>query len=195
MSTDVFTETFSALGTTATLVVTERAALPRGREVLEEVLADIDRSCSRFRGDSDLTRVNDAGGDPVTVGPTLIEAIEVALRAARLTDGEVDPTIGNALRLLGYDRDFATVAATGGPLSYVVERVPGWWTVDVDHAASTVRVPDGVLLDLGHRQGARRRPGRGPDRRRPRVWRSRQSRRRHRRSRSGPQRGLGGPRD
>ena len=149
MSTDVFSETFSALGTTATLVVTEPAALPRSRRILDEVLADIDRSCSRFRADSDLSRVNDAGGQPVTVSPTLIDAVDVALRAARLTDGDVDPTIGKALRLLGYDRDFATVAATGGPLSYVAERVPGWWTVDVDHTAGTVRVPDGVQLDLG----------------------------------------------
>ncbi len=149
MSTDVFSETFSALGTTATLVVTEPAALPRSRRILDEVLADIDRSCSRFRADSDLSRVNDAGGQPVTVSPTLIDAVDVALRAARLTDGDVDPTIGKALRLLGYDRDFATVAATGGPLSYVAERVPGWWTVDVDHSAGTVRVPDGVQLDLG----------------------------------------------
>jgi FAD:protein FMN transferase len=149
VSADVFSETFSALGTTATLVVTEPTALPRSRTILDEVLADIDRSCSRFRADSDLSRVNDAGGQPVTVGPTLIDAIDVALRAARLTDGDVDPTIGKALRLLGYDRDFATVAATGGPLSYVAERVPGWWTVDVDHTAGTVRVPDGVQLDLG----------------------------------------------
>ena len=149
MSTDVFSETFSALGTTATLVVTEPAALPRSRRILDEILADIDRSCSRFRADSDLSRVNDAGGQPVTVSPTLIDAVDVALRAARLTDGDVDPTIGKALRLLGYDRDFATVAATGGPLSYVAERVPGWWTVDVDHTAGTVRVPDGVQLDLG----------------------------------------------
>jgi thiamine biosynthesis lipoprotein len=149
VSTDVFSETFSALGTTATLVVTEPTALPRSRRILDEVLADIDRSCSRFRADSDLSRVNDAGGQPVTVSPTLIDAVDVALRAARLTDGDVDPTIGKALRLLGYDRDFATVAATGGPLSYVAERVPGWWTVDVDHTAGTVRVPDGVQLDLG----------------------------------------------
>jgi FAD:protein FMN transferase len=149
VSTDVFSETFSALGTTATLVVTEPTALPRSRRILDEVLADIDRSCSRFRADSDLSRVNDAGGQPVTVSPTLIDAVDVALRAARLTDGDVDPTIGKALRLLGYDRDFATVAATGGPLSYVAERVPGWWTVDVDHSAGTVRVPDGVQLDLG----------------------------------------------
>jgi FAD:protein FMN transferase len=149
VSTDVFSETFSALGTTAALVVTERAALPRARTLLDDVLADVDRSCSRFRADSDLTRVNDAGGQPVTVGPTLLDAIDVALRAARLTDGDVDPTIGRALRHLGYDRDFATVAATGGPLSYIVERVPGWWTVEADRTAGTVRVPDGVQLDLG----------------------------------------------
>jgi thiamine biosynthesis lipoprotein len=36
----------------------------------------------------------------------LIEAIEVALRAAELTDGDVDPTVGAALVLAGYDRDW-----------------------------------------------------------------------------------------
>lgn len=149
MSADVCSETFSALGTTATLVVTDSTARPLARAALDDVLAAIDRSCSRFRADSDLERVNAAGGDAVTVSPTLIEAIDVALRAARLTDGDVDPTIGTALRLLGYDRDFATVAATGAPLSYVVERVPGWWTIEVDRAAGTVRIPEGVHLDLG----------------------------------------------
>ena len=149
MSRDLCPETFSALGTTATLVVTDSTARSAARAFLDEVLVDIDRSCSRFRADSDLERVNAAGGEPITVGATLIDAIEVALRAARLTDGDVDPTIGTALRLLGYDRDFATVAATGASLSYVVERVPGWWTIDVDRDAGTVRIPDGVRVDLG----------------------------------------------
>ena len=32
----------------------------------------------------------------------------VALRAASVTDGDVDPTVGGALCALGYDRDFAS---------------------------------------------------------------------------------------
>ena len=45
-------------------------------------------------------------GTPVAVSPLLLEAVEAALRAARITDGDVDPTIGEALIAQGYDRDF-----------------------------------------------------------------------------------------
>ena len=47
------------------------------------------------------------------MGDLLIEAIEVALRVARATDGAVDPTVGRAIRNLGYDRDFDELAADG----------------------------------------------------------------------------------
>ena len=48
-----------------------------------------------------------AGGRPVPVSPLFAEALSVALTAAGLTDGDVDPTCGRALAGLGYDRDFA----------------------------------------------------------------------------------------
>ncbi len=50
-------------------------------------------------------RVNAGAGRTVRVDSLLIEAVEVALRAAELTDGDVDPTVGAALVLAGYDRD------------------------------------------------------------------------------------------
>jgi thiamine biosynthesis lipoprotein len=149
VSTEIASATFPALGTTATAVVTDKASLPRARAILDDVIGDIDRSCSRFRDDSELSQVNAGAGRAVGVGSTLLDALEVALRAARLTDGDVDPTVGSSMRLLGYDRDFASVATSGEALACVVERVPGWWTIDVDHAARTVRVSDGVQLDLG----------------------------------------------
>ena len=49
-------------------------------------------------------------------GLLLLEAIRVALRAAALTDGAVDPTIGQALILAGYDRDFSALEPRRGPL-------------------------------------------------------------------------------
>jgi thiamine biosynthesis lipoprotein len=51
--------------------------------------------------------------------------------------------------VLGYDRDFADLTPNGPPLLVHAEAAPGWHTVDVDVASSTVRVPRGVELDLG----------------------------------------------
>ncbi len=149
MSDGLASVTFPALGTTATLVVSPPGHLLEARERLDLVLAAIDRAASRFRDDSELQAVNRGAGEPVAAGPMLLDALDTALRAARLTDGAVDPTIGTALRLLGYDRDFTAVARTGEPLTCVVRRVPGWRTVDINREAGTVRIPADVELDLG----------------------------------------------
>ncbi len=141
--------TFPALGTTAALLVADEDDVAPARSIFETEIAAIDRACSRFRGDSELTRVNSAGGRAVPVSALFREALDVALRAARLTDGLVDPTVGTAMRTLGYDRDFATLDRDGPPLRVTVERVPGWQTIDVDDDRCTVRVPTGVELDFG----------------------------------------------
>jgi thiamine biosynthesis lipoprotein len=145
---------WEALGTGVVLRVTERARLPAARAAVEAELAAIDLACSRFRTDSELTLLNAAAGRRVRVGPLLLEALEVALRAAELTDGDVDPTVGRALELAGYDRDFKLLSppgATGGPQQpAVVVRVrSGWRAVRLDRAASSVLLPAGVQLDLG----------------------------------------------
>jgi thiamine biosynthesis lipoprotein len=148
MTPTLTSASFPALGTTATLVVTG-ADMARARDELNDVLRDVDQGCSRFRADSDLSRVNAHAGRPVHVGSTLVDALELALRAARLTDGDVDPSIGRAVRLLGYDRDFSAVAADGAPLTCVVQHVPGWQHLEVDRDLRTVQLPEGVELDLG----------------------------------------------
>ena len=71
------------------------------------MLAAVDRACSRFRPDSELSRLNAAGGAVTSVSELFADLLEAALRAARLTDGDVDPTCGQALAEIGYDRDFA----------------------------------------------------------------------------------------
>ncbi len=138
-----------ALGTTGRLVLTAPEAIDRAIGILVRGLEDIDKAASRFRVGSDLCRVNRAGGHPVVVSQLLLSAVQAALRAARLTDGDVDPTVGRAMRLAGYDRDFAALAPGGPPLCLVARPVPGWRTVVVDRDARTVRVPAGVELDLG----------------------------------------------
>ena len=139
----------TALGTSVRLLVTDEAAIDVAWFVLECQLAQIDLACSRFRSDSELDAVNFAGGRAVEVSDVLLTAVEVALRAARLTDGAVDPTVGSALRRAGYDRDFAEMAKQGATVTLTYERVPGWEQVVVDRRAGTVRTPPGVMLDLG----------------------------------------------
>ena len=139
---------FPALGTTAELLVAGTGRLADARAAVEQELAAIDRACSRFRGDSELVRVNRAAGKPVAVGPLFLEAVATALRSAMRTDGLVDPTLGRAVQLAGYDRDFAALPATR-PRRIAVRHVPGWRSVVVDRAAGTVTVPAGVTLDLG----------------------------------------------
>ena len=136
--------TFDALGSLAVVSVREPDALEAAERVVRDVVAEFDRACSRFREDSELSAVNAGQGRPVAVGETLLAATEAALRAACLTDGDVDPTIGQALIALGYDRDFASL----GPAPRI-EAVPGWRAVELDLGAGTIRVPRGVRLDLG----------------------------------------------
>ena len=70
---------------------------------------------SRFRPDSELNRVNRARGSVVQVSAPFAEMLELALRAARQTDGLVDPTLGAAIEAAGYDRDFSELTPVRGP--------------------------------------------------------------------------------
>jgi len=133
-----------ALGTLVQLVVTDPSALPEARQVLESDLAEVDAACSRFRPDAEIRALK---GGRQAISPLLAEAIGVALRAARLTDGDVDPTVGAAMSAVGYDRDFEHIIPNGPPLSLTVRTVPGWREVHLDGRSLTM--PAGVQLDLG----------------------------------------------
>ena len=141
--------TFRALGTFATLLVADPEALPGAREVLAAELAAVDAACSRFRPDSELSGANRAEGRAVGVSPLFAEALSIALGAARLTDGDVDPTCGRSLARLGYDRDFALARQDTGPLRQPAVPGGGWRRVELDQARLRLRLPAGMMLDLG----------------------------------------------
>jgi len=159
-------ETFKVFGTTATLLLTGGGSMPAARELADAELAAVDLACSRFRTDSELTKVNNADGAPTEISPLLATLIGEALRAARLTAGDVDPTCAAALAALGYDRDFDEVksrarrgsrgkAAAGpgsGPgsgLDAPAGRVPGWRKVELSTDPPRVTLTGGAQLDLG----------------------------------------------
>ena len=149
----VAADDWRALGTWVRLAVTDDAALPRARQMLVDDLAALDLACSRFRDDSEVVALEHARGRATRVSPVLADALAVALAAARLTGGDVDPTVGRAMVDLGYDRDLDALAELADPPR--VRPAPGWQQVRLDLERSEVTVPPGVLLDLGATAKAR----------------------------------------
>ncbi len=136
-----------ALGTGVRLVVLAGDHQAARAEV-ERVLDEVDRAYSRFRADAELTTMNAQAGRTISVSPLLARAIEGSLEAARTTGGAVDPTVGRAIRRIGYDADFDLLRADR-PIELRVEAVPGWSVVVLDARRCTVRIPTGIELDLG----------------------------------------------
>ena len=135
-----------ALGTTARVALWPPDGLQRAVEAVDSELERLDLAASRFRPDSEISLVHAAAGGPVPVSADLAEVIGVALAAARWTGGLVDPTVGGALIALGYDRDFAELAARPDGRLPAAE-VPGWPSVRLD--GMLLRLPAGARLDLG----------------------------------------------
>ncbi len=145
-------QAWHALGTTVELRLVDPVGLDAARAGVERELDAIDCTCSRFREDSELSRLNARAGYPVRVSPLLLEALDLAIAAATLTEGDVDPTVGRALELGGYDRDWRRLEVPRGEAvasGRVLYALIGWRTIGLDRARSMVRVPQGVRLDLG----------------------------------------------
>jgi FAD:protein FMN transferase len=140
---------FEAIGTTATVVVTEPERLLQARTLLTWQLDELDRACSRFRSDSELAHANARAGETVPVGPLFAAVVAAALDAARDTDGLVDPTLGAQLRAAGYDRTFALVRARERWTIAAVPPRARWEGVELDSHLGILCLPRGCELDLG----------------------------------------------
>ncbi|MEP6559893.1 MAG: FAD:protein FMN transferase [Nakamurella sp.] len=143
---------FDVWSTTATLIVTDPDALELALAELNDELASFDATCSRFRDDSEISRVLAHPGRTATLSPLLNEAIGQAIRIATATDSLVDPTVAAAVIALGYDRDIGAVIVRSLVDSYPVARyqpAPGVHRIIHDRAAGHLLVPPGVGLDLG----------------------------------------------
>ena len=137
-----------ALGTTAHVAIWPPDRLRPALGAVDGELARLDRAASRFRADSEISRIQaHAGVGGVRVSDDLAEVVGVALAAAAWTDGLVDPTVGAALTALGYDRDFVLVDAQQPDLPPMSAAVPGWRSISLD--GRMLRVPPGVRLDFG----------------------------------------------
>jgi thiamine biosynthesis lipoprotein len=139
---------FRAMGTSVHILLNGDAGLlAQARQRVEE----LDARWSRFRPDSELTRLNQAGGGWVTVSPDTLSLVRRALQGWHQTSGAFDPTLLGAVVRAGYDRDFDLLAAgraepdqVSGPQAHFR---PGCAGIRV--RGSQVLLPAGVGLDSG----------------------------------------------
>jgi FAD:protein FMN transferase len=142
--------TFQAIGTTVYVGVRDAGELRLARRLAAEILVDVDEVCSRFRADSDLARVNASPGSWVEVDPLLVAAVDVAVEAARQTEGLVHPLLGRPLVQLGYDRTFDELVEidAGFEVPLQVPALDAWREIALDRSGR-IRIPVGTALDLG----------------------------------------------
>lgn len=109
---------FAAMGTTGHLEVSG----PHARRLAKIAVARIDaleRRWSRFRRSSDVSRLNASGGTPVSVDPSTIGLLELAVAAWGGTDGRFPPFLHRAMLDIGYRRSLLNgpiLAPSGRPV-------------------------------------------------------------------------------
>ncbi|HET7351691.1 MAG TPA: FAD:protein FMN transferase [Marmoricola sp.] len=139
---------FRALGTYVHVATTGAVRLREAGQVARDVLDQVDRECSRFRDDSDLSRANRTPGRRAPAGPVLRGAVRSAIAVADQTDGLVTPLLGREMVSLGYDRDFGELRPTysEAPSSTPAD-IDAWRRIEL--GPDWVVVPEGTALDLG----------------------------------------------
>ena len=141
------------MGTTVTLVTAAAsrkraaAALTHAFDIVQRTFVREDQRFSRFRPDTEISRVNDAAGSWTTVSKPFLKVLLLALEAARVTDGLFDPTVLPALLAAGYVGDFDEVLA-GARLALHPPEPCGRWP-EIEIRGREVRLPAGVSLDFG----------------------------------------------
>ena len=127
-------------------------------ETVEAQLTEFDRDLSRFRHDSELSRLNRDPREVVPASPLLRAAVSAGLWAAERTGGLVDPTLLPHLEAAGYVESRSGVASE--PLDSALATAPSrrpagpapdpaWRLIRVLEEEGAIRRPPSVKLDSG----------------------------------------------
>lgn len=138
-------EHFSIWGTGVTLAVTEAAALPDARKLLNAVLKATTMAASRFEPESEISRLNAQGS--IVASPWFLHLVRTAHHGYLISEGLCDPTVLNALMSLGYDQDFDALTPRSEPVPQLYP-APGWSAITL-HSDNSIHLESGVTIDLG----------------------------------------------
>ena len=111
-----------------------------------ELLGELEQAWSRFREDSDVSRLNWSQGRPVRVRPCTARLVAELINAWALTDGDFDPTVLPRLVASGYDT--SRVDASRRTILPETAAWPGD-VAGIDIAGLDIRLPLGTTLDPG----------------------------------------------
>lgn len=126
---------------------------PSSQAKAESWFAFIERSLSRFREDSELSKLNRSAGRPFLASALLFQALSSAHRYYEETGGVFHPYLGGVLRELGYSASFETLASRlPGPergASPSLPRDDGQPPVQLHAGMMSVFLREGYAVDLG----------------------------------------------
>jgi thiamine biosynthesis lipoprotein len=103
---------------------------------------------SRFRPESELSRLNESAGESVVVSPAMWDVMRMARQAARMSQGLVTPAVLSALVAAGYDRSFDLLEDVT-PAAQSPARPAAWQAIEFDAPRRAIRLPLGMRIDLG----------------------------------------------
>ena len=154
--------TFDAMGSHVRFLIGEPGpGMPSAEEAAErarQFVVEFDAALSRFKADSELSRLNADPRDRVPASELLRRAVKAGLATAERTDGLVDPTLLRQIEASGYATSRAGMS--GAPLGTALEGAPprraagpdpdsSWREFVVDDEAEEIARPPGVLFDTG----------------------------------------------
>jgi thiamine biosynthesis lipoprotein len=134
------------MGTSIHIVAPDDDAFADGAGAVMQRFAHEEQRFSRFRGDSELSRVNARGGR-CRVSAEFAQVLAIALHAAADSDGRFDPTVRDALVAAGYDRDLDEVLAGARGRLHPATACGRWREIELDDDVAWL--PPEVHLDLG----------------------------------------------
>jgi thiamine biosynthesis lipoprotein len=135
--------TFHAMGTEMELLV-EAEQAEGALDAAEQEFQRLEALLSRFRDDSELSRLNREGS--IDAGPDLARVVALALEARERTGGRFDPTVHDALVAAGYDRSFEQVPTHAAAASSTTSPAGGGVRLCT---GDRIELDDGVRIDLG----------------------------------------------
>ena len=110
--------------------------------------AHVESLCSRFDETSELSRLSNSPCDTrVIVSSLLFQLIHFACSVARVSGGAFDPTVGHAMQVLGFNRNYLT----GETISSANEAGArcSYRDIELDPTNRTVTITCPLVLDLG----------------------------------------------
>jgi thiamine biosynthesis lipoprotein len=152
--------TFPCFGGECTVIVAD-AARPAdaaaAAAMAKRALLTWHQRFTRFRDDSELSRLNRDPAITVAVSPLMRRMVEVALTGARDTGGLVDVTLADEIERAGYA---ASMEGPGTSLATALDTAPPrtpaaphlderWRRISVDARAGTITRPPGTRIDVG----------------------------------------------